>query len=390
MGAGPAAASPGSTCWPRWRRAPSTSSVSVGTAPPPGWRSGPRTSTPSARPSRPTPPRCSARRTCGAPSGSTRWSAAPISASTWPRSWGAWRPSGWAILGCGCWFPPPGCSDVRTMGEGKHSRFSLHSGSHRALGGCLRHAEAWGGGRRGGRRGGAARGQPLERFGRAAAWCCASCIRRDAERAAASPRWRRAWWERFEAELVADPDAASAPADAAGDAPERRWSAAPTPRRPCIAELVSSGAACLAVAADAAGARLCSSGPISRSPTTPRWKGAPVLDARVRPRGARRPAALPHRRAARRRGLEHGRLSAPRLGRGRGPFALAVLGDPVRSAAGDRRGLPGAPGRRARPSGDDLCGALAGAAPHPRNPRAPPAASASSRSSESSGRAGRR
>ena len=30
--------------------------------------------------------------------------------------------------------PSARVSDVRTMGEGKHARFSLHSGSHRALG----------------------------------------------------------------------------------------------------------------------------------------------------------------------------------------------------------------------------------------------------------------
>ena len=50
---------------------------------------------------RPRRPRCSGPRTCGGPSGSTRWSAASASASTWPRSWASWRRSGWATPACG-------------------------------------------------------------------------------------------------------------------------------------------------------------------------------------------------------------------------------------------------------------------------------------------------
>ena len=50
---------------------------------------------------RPRRPRCSGPRTCGGPSGSTRWSAASASASTWPRSWAGWPRSGWATRACG-------------------------------------------------------------------------------------------------------------------------------------------------------------------------------------------------------------------------------------------------------------------------------------------------
>lgn len=70
-------------------------------APPPGWRCGLRTWTRSARPSRRTRPRSWAPTSCDAPSGSTRWSAASASGSSWPRSWGSWRPSGWATRACG-------------------------------------------------------------------------------------------------------------------------------------------------------------------------------------------------------------------------------------------------------------------------------------------------
>ena len=58
--------------------------------------------------------------------------------------------------------------DVRPMGEGKHARFSLHSGAHRALGVAFGRSELGVGRGRPGRRRRAARGQPLERRGRAA------------------------------------------------------------------------------------------------------------------------------------------------------------------------------------------------------------------------------
>ena len=57
--------------------------------------------------------------------------------------------------------------DVRTMGEGRHARFSLHSGAHRALGVAFGRAEPRSRRGRPGRRRRAARGQPLERLGRA-------------------------------------------------------------------------------------------------------------------------------------------------------------------------------------------------------------------------------
>ena len=65
--------------------------------------------------------------------------------------------------------PSARVSDVRTMGESdKHSRFSLHSGAHRALGVAFGRSGLGVERRRPGRRRGAARGKPLERRGRAA------------------------------------------------------------------------------------------------------------------------------------------------------------------------------------------------------------------------------
>ena len=85
------------------RPAPRTSPHSAATGPRPGSSSPPTLSTHSGRRSAPTPPPCSGRRTWSGPSGSTRWSAAPDSASTSPRSWSGWPRSGWATRGCGCW-----------------------------------------------------------------------------------------------------------------------------------------------------------------------------------------------------------------------------------------------------------------------------------------------
>ena len=128
-------------------------------------------SRPSARPS----PRTSAAALpesagCG-PRSSTRSSAARASATTSPSSSPAWPRSARATRASGCWSRRPASRDVRPMGEGeRHARFSLRSGSRRALGvafgvdGELDAASRAGTARRLGR----ARAQPVERRGRAA------------------------------------------------------------------------------------------------------------------------------------------------------------------------------------------------------------------------------
>ena len=81
---------------------------------------------------------------------------------------GQLAPFGMGNPGVRLMVPSARVSDVRTMGEGKHARFSLHSGAHRALGVAFGRSVARRRGRGPGRRRGAARGQPLERLGRAA------------------------------------------------------------------------------------------------------------------------------------------------------------------------------------------------------------------------------
>ena len=168
---------------------------------------------PSARRSPPTRPRCSGPRICGGPSGSTRWSAASASASIWPRSWAGWRRSGWAIPGVRLMVPSARVSDVRTMGEGKHARFSLHSGAHRALGVAFGRSSLGVGRRtRSTPRCGSRSTTGTARSSRAS--CCASSTRsrrRPRRRSRPLVRLRgREWWPRFEAELGASPRAAPA------------------------------------------------------------------------------------------------------------------------------------------------------------------------------------
>ncbi|HSK50422.1 MAG TPA: single-stranded-DNA-specific exonuclease RecJ [Solirubrobacterales bacterium] len=157
---------------------------------------------------------------------------------------GQLAPFGMGNPGVRLLVPGAKVSDVRTMGEGKHARFSLHSGSHRALGVA---------------------------FGKA------SLGVGDEDRVDATVRlevnhWngsveprvvlrelyplvdedagldQAAWWDRFEAELQRDP---AAPLGAV-DAPfqRRRVTSANAPAA-ILAELASSGGRVLALVADA-------------------------------------------------------------------------------------------------------------------------------------------
>ncbi len=157
--------------------------------------------------------------------------------------------------------PSARVSDVRTMGEGKHARFSLHSGSHRALGVAFGRSSLgvededvidasirlelnhWNGSVE--PRVVLRELYPLEEAAEAPV-VPHSCTSDEAE-----------WWQRFEAELEADPGTESAPdRDMDGlsrtrEAAGRRVVDGTAPATVAIAELVSSGASVLAVCADA-------------------------------------------------------------------------------------------------------------------------------------------
>ena len=71
---------------------------------------------------------------CCGPKRSTRSSVASASGLELAEELKQLAPFGMGNPGVRLLVPSARVSDVRTMGEGKHSRFSLHSGSHRALG----------------------------------------------------------------------------------------------------------------------------------------------------------------------------------------------------------------------------------------------------------------
>ena len=135
--------------------------------------------------------------------------------------------------------------DVRTMGEGKHARFSLHSGAHRALG--------------------VAFGRPSLGVGEDDLVDVAVRLEVNHWNGAVEPQvilrelYRRnggeealeaaEWWRRFEAELGRDP-AAGASLEAAGGH-ERRVLISSNAPAAVVGELASCGASVLALTADA-------------------------------------------------------------------------------------------------------------------------------------------
>jgi len=162
--------------------------------------------------------------------------------------------------------PSARVSDVRTMGEGKHARFSLHSGSHRALGVAFGRASLgvededvldasvrlelnhWNGSV-----------EPRVVLRELHALEEPVADGPDAEDPAlphACSADEAEWWTRFEAELAIDLDAETAN-EADNRSPlrsresGRRRVAGAAPVAVVVAELVSSGAGVLAVCADA-------------------------------------------------------------------------------------------------------------------------------------------
>jgi single-stranded-DNA-specific exonuclease len=157
--------------------------------------------------------------------------------------------------------PSARVSDVRTMGEGKHARFSLHSGAHRALGVAFGRSSLgvededvldasvrlelnhWNGSVE--PRVVLRELHPLEEPDAETPVLPHACECDEA-----------AWWSRFEAELSTDPTAESAKTDDMRQVSRtrergRRLVEGNAPATVVVAELVSSGAGVLAVCADA-------------------------------------------------------------------------------------------------------------------------------------------
>jgi single-stranded-DNA-specific exonuclease len=138
--------------------------------------------------------------------------------------------------------------DVRTMGEGKHARFSLHSGAHRALG--------------------VAFGRPSLGVGEDDLVDVAVRLEVNHWNGAVEPQvilrelYRRGgreaaleaegWWRRFEAELERDPNQQPDLEGVLTEGHERRVLTSANAPAAVVGELASCGASVLALAADAA------------------------------------------------------------------------------------------------------------------------------------------
>ncbi len=137
--------------------------------------------------------------------------------------------------------------DVRTMGEGKHARFNLHSGSHKALG--------------------VAFGRPSLGVGEDDQVDVAVLLEVNQWNGAVEPRvvlrelYRREaaaaelaaaeWWRRFEAELSRDPAGWAVPVASAGGTCERVICRSGNAPAAVLGELASAGNEVLALVADA-------------------------------------------------------------------------------------------------------------------------------------------
>jgi single-stranded-DNA-specific exonuclease len=230
--------------------------------------------------------------------------------------------------------PSAQVSDVRAMGEGKHARFSLHSGSHRALGVAFGRASLgvededvidasvrlevnhWNGSVE--PRVVLRELYPLEEPRAEEPVLPHSCSCEDAE-----------WWRRFEAELGADPGGESALGRdmdglaRTGEEGGRRVVAGGSPVTVAIAELVSSGTSVLALCADASRRAALANGATGLA----RFNGGAALIACHRC-GDEEVALLKERAKARLALADYGALERePQLAAG---FEHVVLVDPPR------------------------------------------------------------
>ena len=160
---------------------------------------------------------------------------------------GRLAPFGMGNPGVRLLVPSARVRDVRAMGEGKHARFSLHSGSHKALGVAFGRSSL-----------GVGEDDPVDVAVRLEVnqWNGAveprvvlrEVYRREAE---ADVQAATEWWRRFEAELARDP-AGRVPLDpSAGGAHERQACVSGNAPAAVLGELASVGDEVLALTADA-------------------------------------------------------------------------------------------------------------------------------------------
>jgi single-stranded-DNA-specific exonuclease len=277
---------------------------------------------------------------------------------------GRLAPFGMGNPGVRLLVPSARVSDVRTMGEGKHSRFNLHSGSHKALGVAFGRSSL-----------AVEDDEPIDAAVRLEVnhWngsveprvVLRELFPRNTEKAADDPEAGRAWWRRFEAELNSDPTAGPAVLASEGGHPRHTVPSTHSPAA-VLGELVAGGGSVLALTADAGarapldrpGLTLADYSALERDPDLARDFTHVVL---VDPAPSARLESLAARSAAPDCYLH------PVWGEAEQRFSLSVL-----AAECAQREEVGAVFRALREAGDiggeELRSALAGAAALPRRP----------------------
>jgi len=277
---------------------------------------------------------------------------------------GRLAPFGMGNPGVRLLVPSATVSDVRTMGEGKHSRFNLNSGSHRALGVAFGKSSL-----------GVGDGETIDAAVRLEInhWngsvepriVLRELFPRNGEQAADEPEEKERWWQRFEAELAADPAAVSSLPEADGGHPRGVVLSTQSPAA-VLGELVSSGDSVLAIGADAAarapldrpGLTLADYSELQRDPGLALGFAHVVL---VDPPPSSQMESLAGRAAA------PGGYLHPVWGEAEQRFSLSALAAECaqrEEVAAVFRGLRDA----GEASGEELRSALAGAAALPRRP----------------------
>jgi single-stranded-DNA-specific exonuclease len=276
---------------------------------------------------------------------------------------GQLAPFGMGNPGVRLLVPSARVRDVRTMGEGKHSRFSLHSGSHRALGVAFGRSSL-----------GVGEDDLVDVAVRLEVnrWNGAveprvvlrELYRREAEEGVSAAE---EWWARFEAEIARDPEVWAPPEPPPWEHERRVLRSANAPAA-VAGELASCGASVLAICADAQaragmardGLRIVDYGDLERDPEMAVGYEHVVL---VDPPSS---AALERLTALSSRAGEYQHRV---WGEAEWRFALTVLGEqlvqrPALIAAFRDLREAGEAG------GEDLREALRGGGPRPRGPEA--------------------
>ncbi len=280
---------------------------------------------------------------------------------------GRLAPFGMGNPGVRLLVPAARVRDVRAMGEGKHARFSLHSGAHRALGVAFGRARL-----------GVGEEEPVD-----------AAVRLEVNRwnGSVEPRvvlrelYPHApleedgggeadgeWWRRFEAELETDPDAWPPAEAASGEEGERQVVRAAGSPAAVVAELASSGESVLALVA-AAPRRATLARPGLEAVEHTALEGEPELAANFEHVVLVDPPAFAHLERLAARPAAGGGYLHPAWGEAEWRFALATL---ARRTA--RRAALIALFRDLREageaSGEGLLEALRGSGPRPRGPEA--------------------